>query len=119
MGCFIGYNSKSKGYRIFWPSKRSITVKRNVVFNGNDVLSKESGDTITIGVQSEGEQNKVIQHPENFTEVDDWTVNNHEPVNKGLMDANNPDTPNTVLFPSTQNQIKEVENDDKEQNQYG
>ena len=27
-GHFVGYNSKSKGYRIYWPEKRSITVKR-------------------------------------------------------------------------------------------
>jgi hypothetical protein len=27
-GRFIGYDSKSKGYRIYWPEKRSITVER-------------------------------------------------------------------------------------------
>jgi hypothetical protein len=35
-GQFVGYNSKSKGYRIYWPEKWSITVERNVVFNQDD-----------------------------------------------------------------------------------
>jgi len=35
--CFVGYDSESKGYRIYWPQKRSVTVERNVVFNENNV----------------------------------------------------------------------------------
>ena len=34
-GCFVGYGSESKGFRIYWPTKRSITVERSVVLNGN------------------------------------------------------------------------------------
>jgi hypothetical protein len=37
-GCFVGYNSESKGYRIYWPEKRSINVKRNVVFNQDNIV---------------------------------------------------------------------------------
>ena len=37
-GQFAGYDSESKGYRIYWPEKRLITVKHNVVFNQDDVL---------------------------------------------------------------------------------
>ena len=36
-GCFVGYNSESKGYRIYWPEKRSITVERNIIFNQDDI----------------------------------------------------------------------------------
>jgi hypothetical protein len=32
-GHFVGYDSKSKGYRIYWPKKRTISVEHNVVFN--------------------------------------------------------------------------------------
>lgn len=28
VGCFVGYDSKSKVYRIYWPVKRLITVER-------------------------------------------------------------------------------------------
>ena len=27
VGCFIGYDSESKGYRIYWPGKRLDSVK--------------------------------------------------------------------------------------------
>ena len=33
VGHFVGYDSESKGYRIYWPGKRSITIERNVIFN--------------------------------------------------------------------------------------
>ena len=33
VGQFIGYDLESKGYWIYWPQKRSITVECNVVFN--------------------------------------------------------------------------------------
>jgi hypothetical protein len=39
LGRFVGYDSESKGFRIYWPEKRSVTVERNVVFNENDVQS--------------------------------------------------------------------------------
>ena len=64
VGHFIGYDSESKGYRIYWPGKQSITVEQNVVFNQEDVqnvdsITISSGDTL-----SEGEKDKVIQSPE-------------------------------------------------------
>ena len=31
-GRFVGYDSESRGFRIYWPTKRSIMVERNVVF---------------------------------------------------------------------------------------
>ena len=27
LGCFVGYDSESKAYRIYWPGKRSISVE--------------------------------------------------------------------------------------------
>ena len=59
-GCFVGYNSESKGYHIYWPKKRSVTVERNVVFNPEDVDSSDEIAVIPGEAQSEGEINKVI-----------------------------------------------------------
>ena len=33
VGRFVGYDSESKEYRIYWPGKRSVSVKLNVIFN--------------------------------------------------------------------------------------
>ena len=41
-GCFIGYDSESKGYWIYWPEKQSITVKRNIIFNQDDLNSHDN-----------------------------------------------------------------------------
>ena len=76
-GHFVGYDSESKGFRIYWPT----TVERNVVFNGSNIQEKENS-TLTVGVQSEGEKDKVIQHPENVTEVKNQTENIDKPQNK-------------------------------------
>ena len=35
---FVGYDDKSKGYQIYWPEKRSVTVKRQVRFNPDKIL---------------------------------------------------------------------------------
>ena len=33
-GWWIGINKQSKGVRVYWPDKRSVTVERNVYYNG-------------------------------------------------------------------------------------
>ena len=35
-GHLVGYDFESKGFRIYWPEKRSITVECNIVFNQED-----------------------------------------------------------------------------------
>jgi len=42
MGRFVGYDSESKGYRIYWHQKWSVTVERNVVFKENEVQTLEN-----------------------------------------------------------------------------
>src|ERR1700723_2021072 len=66
LGHFVGYDSESKGYRIYWPTKWSVSVERNVVFNDADINT----DTTTVipGELSEGEKEKIIQIPENNSE---------------------------------------------------
>ena len=58
IGQFVGYDTESKGFRIYWPGKRSITVKRNVVFNENNTHTPENftvipGDTLDEGKKDE------------------------------------------------------------------
>jgi len=55
VGRFVGYDTESKGFRIYFPERRTVSIERNVVFNKDDV-------TVVIpGEQSEGEKDKVIQ----------------------------------------------------------
>ena len=117
-GHFVGYDFESKGFRIYWPTKRSITVERNVVFNGNDVQEKENS-TVMVGVQSEGEKDKVIQHPENITEVKNQTENVDEPQNKDEDVTTSTKTTNSVIFPSTPTPAVKEETENNEIQQYG
>src|SRR5882762_2345298 len=101
LGRFVGYDSESKGFRIFWPGKRSVTVERNVVFNEKDVQSAD--DALVPGVLSEGEKEieKVIQFPEGV-ENPEKSQNDQENPEKDLSDDNpKPKLKNTIPFPST------------------
>ena len=100
-----------KGYRIYWPSKRSISVESNVVFNENDILEKEN-TTVMVGVQSKGEneKEKVIQHPENVNEVKNQTEKEDKPIPTK--------TTNSVCFPSSpepETQAESEEDDEVQQ----
>jgi hypothetical protein len=67
-GCFVVYNSEFKDYRIYWPEKRSITVKQNVVFNQEDSTISEDVTVIHTEAQSEGKKENIIQAPQDNTE---------------------------------------------------
>ena len=55
VGRFVGYDTESKGFWIYFPERRTVSIERNVVFNKDDV-------TVVIpGEQSEREKDKVIQ----------------------------------------------------------
>ena len=114
VGRFVGYDSESKGYRIYWPGKRSITVERNVIFNQNDVRSNESVTIPSGDVLSEGEMNKVIQNsesnindnekPENNPNTPEHTQSEHE-----KDDPNQEQDSNTIPFPT----VSESDNEPK------
>jgi hypothetical protein len=61
VGRFVGYDSESKGYRIYWPTKRKISIERNVVFNQDDVRSPQDTIVIPGDALAEGERDKILQ----------------------------------------------------------
>ena len=102
VGRFVGYDMESKGYRIYWPGKRSITVKCNVVFNEKDIHTTDGSVTFSSRVQSEGEKEKVIQHPENATQDQEKDpVNDEQPEKQESEDEINPSMSNTIPFLTT------------------
>ena len=54
----------TKGYRIYWLEKKSITVERNIIFNQGDTNASKIA-IIHGEMQSEGEKAKIIQAPQN------------------------------------------------------
>ena len=106
-GCLVGYDSESKGYRIYWPEKRSITVKCNVVFNQDNANASDEIAVIHGMAQSEGENEKIIQAAQNNNESLEDPENKKHADQQHLEDdfetQKSPKLSNTVPFPSTDN----------------
>jgi hypothetical protein len=103
LGQFVGYDSESKGFRIYWPSKRSVTVERNIVFNNGDVMM----DTMAIipSDLSERENEKIIQVPEMNTnrtkeEANENAANDPIPENNSPNSATDSKEHNSIPFPA-------------------
>ena len=79
IGRFVGYDIESKGYQIYWPTKRSITVERNVVFNQNNVHTTENLTIIPGDALAEGKRDKniqsIIQNPKNIEDPENQSEN--------------------------------------------
>ena len=136
MGKFVGYDSKSKGYRIYWPGKCSVTVERNVVFDGSNTKATENPNTSYSDVLAEGENDKVIQPSTDSIENDkviqpspDSTKNTENTKNpdnqiKQQPAETNTDNTNSVLFPATESSqniesTSEAPDDHDESQKYG
>ena len=125
----MGYDSESKGYRIYWPGKRSVTVERNVVFNQNDLQNLNESTVIQDEAQSEGERYKFIQAPLKNTDIktekpDEGDFSNPEISERQSKPHQMPQSSNSITFPSIQKSQMEInpESQDKDQtsnNQYG
>ena len=102
VGRFVGYDSESKGFRIYWPGKRSVSVERNVVFNENDVQN-DDGTVPVSGALSEGEKEaeKVIQHPKNHVEDKNDVGVDYD--SSGEVEPK----PNTVPFPQIEDNVED------------
>jgi hypothetical protein len=63
---FVGMDSESKGYRIYWPGKNRVSVERDVYFNENEVSEPEE-------VPIEGEYdvftNSKLPQPSETTQI--------------------------------------------------
>ena len=93
LGRFVGYDSESKGFHIYWPNKQSVTVKHDVIFNQEDVLTRSDHVVIPGNVLSEGEREKLIQHPKNTAKTNDEQPDNQNKNYKTLKSPNHLPTP--------------------------
>ena len=100
MGRFVGYNSESKRYQIYWPQKCSVTVERNVVFDRSNTKATENPDTSYSDVLAEGENDKVIQPSPDSTKNTENTKNPDKKIKQQPAETNTDNT-NSVPFPAT------------------
>ena len=101
VGRFVGYDLESKGYRIYWPQKRSITVECNVVFNESDVTTNDNIHITAGNVVDKGERDKILQPPASNTNA--ANVPNSAPAPQPKV----PDvTPEPTLEPEPQNLVR-------------
>ena len=52
---FVGFDEESKGYRVYWPQRRQITIECDIYFNKDKVLKPP----VNTEVQIEGEMEKL------------------------------------------------------------
>ena len=101
----MGYDSESKGYRIYWPRKESLSVERNVVFNQDDTNSSDNIAIIHGKVLSEGEKDKIIQSTLNTSKTIEQPENeepeDQQTVKKNPEPHQSPKSTNTICFPTT------------------
>jgi Reverse transcriptase (RNA-dependent DNA polymerase) len=102
---FVGYDSESKGYWIYWPNKRSVTVEWNVVFNEDDVLTTDDVTIIPSNTLAEGERDKIIQPPSSNNAKHD-NVSEPEPEANSQPEA---EPPNSIPFPSEPETISQMQ----------
>jgi hypothetical protein len=65
-GRFVGIDSESKGYRIYWPGKNRVSVERDVYFNENEALAPEE---VPIEGEYEIFTNSDLPLPSNTSEI--------------------------------------------------
>jgi hypothetical protein len=87
VGRFVGYDSESKGYRIYWPDKRTVSVERNVVFNKSDAHLWNDPDVIPGSVFAEEENGNSGQRMANKPRVDAQTADPPTADSSGTVDS--------------------------------
>lgn len=102
VGRFVGYDSESKGYQIYWPHKCSVTVEQNVIFNEDDILIKTDTIVISGNTLAEGEIDKVIQHSAT-SNLENEQAELQQDLNEPENQPENPELPtNSIPFTPTE-----------------
>jgi hypothetical protein len=95
-GHFVGYDEESKGYRIYFPKRRSIIIERDVYFDKDAVL--EVGDVVFEG-ENEGTAEAEFSNPTAPKEND---TSAHKLQNPSLPKK----TPETAPIPERNSQLE-------------
>jgi hypothetical protein len=93
---FVGIDSESKGYRVYWPGKNRVGIERDVYFNENEALEPEE-------VPIEGE-NGALTNSDHLNHLQQSNNSQTDPLNSPHL-KNAPDNVENV-----RNEPKEAEN---------
>jgi hypothetical protein len=74
-GRFVGIDEESKGFRIYWEDKQSITVERNVYFDESSVLAPE---TTLIEGETHKDNNQLKKSPKSVDSTENATPRENE-----------------------------------------
>ena len=111
---FVGVDSESKGFRVYWPGKNRVGIERDVYFNENDALEPEE-------VQVEGGNDlpnpKPRQHPIDSQNSTPTTQKkpNHPEIEPENQITETPDTSATPQHRARRNSLKGLPHFDDEQ----
>ena len=56
---FVGIDSESKGFRVYWPGKNRVSIERDIYFNENDVLMHDE-----VFVEGESRPSSILSKPD-------------------------------------------------------
>ena len=98
-GCFIRYNDESKGYRVYWPGKNTVSVERNIytdkkaVLNpGNIIVEGEWEQVEKPGISKSNIPSKTSEmnneHPKENSPINSNTNPTDKPINPSVTDSN-------------------------------
>ena len=99
IGRFVGYDSESKGYRIYWPDKRTISVERNVVFNKSDAHIHNDPGVVPGSVFAEEENDSTVQRNDKPETNELPTSDETEESNKSEQSEETSE-PSSIPFPT-------------------
>ena len=94
-GNFVGFDEESKGYRIYWPEKKKVTIERDVYFNKDEVL--QSNDAQIEGDRDILTNSDTSQAPNNPKDIEQTskTIPDASNIPKILPENHQPQNPST------------------------
>ena len=96
-GRFVGFDEESKGFRIYWEDKRSITIEHNVYFDESSVLAP---DTTLIEGETHKDNNQLENTPKAVNSAENSTL--RENKNAAYKTDNTPGKSTKKAFKCTQ-----------------
>jgi hypothetical protein len=114
-GRFVGFDEESKGYRIYWPQKRRITVERDVYFNRTESLTPVNQE---VQIEGEMEEHTNPEPPNTTSTPPAASYHPNTPQNDSITPNESPRDPNESNAPEdhqnppqhTQNHLEPSQN---------